>query len=309
MPTNLTNIKLTSHTDVTVVFSLFLTCVSISIILSFGIILLIIFTKPLHSSMNLLVCNTCLDTILYIIMTIINMSLFYFEIRMSNWRCRIQAYLHYVALNLVAYSYFIQALSRLFYTVFYKKRFLLNYKSHIILIICQTIFSFILSLPSIVTKDIIYRPRKLCLIPMKHIYHVCLFLISVYGILLFSFIIIYTIIYRKVTRSTSITRRSSRDIELIRNIFIMFMIYASAGAPGVIYTVVSSINNRRTIPSALYMLIMAATPMATLVEKISLIYLNKEIRKGLRNVLNKFGIFQKSNQTNIKLVSYKTSKN
>lgn len=308
--TNFTNIRLNNHIDVTIVYSLFLICISISILLSLAIVLLIILKKSLHSPMNLLLCNTCFDTILYIITTIINTSLYYYEIPMSNWKCRILAYLQYAALNLVAYSYLVQGLSRLFYTVYYKYRFLKEYKSHIILIISQIIFSFTLALPSIITKDVVYRPRKLCLIPMKYKFHVFLFLTFVYGLLLLSLIIIYTKIYRHVIRSTSSVRRSTyttkRDIELIRNIFIMFMIYASAGAPGVIYTVVSTMTKYRTIPSSLYMLVMTAPPISTLIEKIALIFLNKDIKKELKNLLYKFRIADKPQQTKIRSFNNKT---
>jgi hypothetical protein len=291
MSVNVTSIRLTSLTDVTIVFSLFVTCVFICIILSIIIMFLIIFKKNLHSPMNLLVCKTCLDTIIYVIITIINTSFFYFEIRISDWWCEIQAYLNYATLNLVAYSYFIQALSRLFFTVLYKYRFLLNYKSHIILIICQTSISFILPLPNMINVDILYRPRKLCLIPMKHIFRIIYFLASTYFILLFSLIIIYTIIYRQVTRSTSVTRQlahgNRRDIQLIRHILIIFMIYSFAGTPAFIYTIKSTTKTIRTVSYARYMFVMAASPLSTLIEKISLIFLNTEIKKALTNVLNK----------------------
>jgi len=236
-----------------------------------------------------------------------NTSLFYFEIHMSDWWCRIQAYLNYTTLNLVAYSYFIQALFRLFCTVFYRHRFLLNYKFHIILIICQIFISFILPLPSIIRKDIIFRPRKLCLIPMKHIFHLSYFVASTYFILLFLCIIIYTIIYREVTRSTlanrQITRATRRDVKLTRNILIMFMIYSFAGVPGTIYIVISSANSGKPVTSAWYMFVMTTSPISTLIEKISVIFLNKEIKKALRNVLNKLRPFHRSNRTNVKSFS------
>ncbi len=241
--------------------------------------------------MNLLVCNTCLDTILYIIIAIMNISLFYFEIYMSDWWCRIQAYLYYTTLNFVAYSYFIQALSRLFFTLFYKHRFLLNYRSHIILIICQTFISFVLPLPSIISNHIIFRPRKLCVIPKEYTLHVVYFLASTFGILFVLCIIIYTIIYRQVTRSALAIRQVShatrRDIELIRNILIMFMIYSSAGIPCIIYIVMSNVNNGKTVSSVFYMFVAIASPISTLIEKIAVIFLNTEIKKALKNVLKK----------------------
>src|SRR5690606_805739 len=136
MSANTSDIRLSNSIDISIVFGFFLLLVIISMFLSFLIIYLIITSTTLFTSSNLLIVNIFLTTFLYLIISIMKILIFYNEFRISDTWCQIQAYLCYVFLNLFIYSYVIQAISRLFYTVFYKHQYLLTCKCHFILIIC-----------------------------------------------------------------------------------------------------------------------------------------------------------------------------
>ena len=76
-----------------------------------------------------------------------------------------------------------------------------------------------------------------------------------------------------------------RDIQVMKTILIIYLIFMSAGIPGIIYTIVSVTG--KTMSKAFYLFVMGTTPIVTFVEKISVIYiyLSKEIRKVFENFL------------------------
>lgn len=71
--------------------------------------------------------------------------------------CRYRAYFGYMSIASVIYSYFIQALSRLFFSIFHTNhRWIFSFKIHYIMILIQWIFVLVILLPALITKDIIY---------------------------------------------------------------------------------------------------------------------------------------------------------
>jgi len=239
------------------------------------IIILTYITPSLHSPTNLLVSNTCCCTLFNLIISTMNSFIFYTQTTSTNWSCRIRGYLYYVSISLVIYSYIIQAISRLFWTVLYRYRYLLTMKCHIYLIISQIFLSFILPLSSIITTDIVFRPFKLCLVAMKYKIHV-LYLLTI--------AILYTIIYYHIARSTANFQRTlhgaKRDSELARNILILLSIFVFGGIPIVIYIIVS--NEIESVPTIFYLIVITVPSIAVAVEKTMTIVLNKDIRKTLK---------------------------
>jgi len=157
-------------------------------------------------------------------------------------------------------------------------------KCHIYLIISQISLSFILPLSSIITKDIVFRPFKLCLVAMKYKIHVLYLLTIGYIIPLLTIAILYTIIYRHIARSTANFQRSlhgaKRDSELARNILILLSIFVFGGIPTVIYIIVS--NEIESVPTIFYLIAITVPSIAVAVEKTMTIVLNKDIRKTLK---------------------------
>ncbi len=285
MASNTTNIPVSDATNISIVFSFFLISVSISILLSFIIMTLIISTRTLIRPTNVLICNTCLVTVFYMIISTVEITIFYNELVVSNSWCKIQAYLCYVGLDLLVYSYVIQAISRLFFTIFYKYRYLLNYKCHVMLIICQMVISFLIPLSSIITNDIQFRPLRMCLSPMKYLFQI-FYLHTFLFVIPFSVVfIIYIVIIRRAVRSSLNVHQSwrpiRRDVELLRNILIIYTIFLFSELPSVIYLILSM--RKVQTSAAFYMFAAAAPPISTTFEKISVIILNKETRKEINN--------------------------
>ena len=241
-------------------------------------------TPDLHTPTNLLICNTCLCNLSYAMMATINSLIFYIQSISSDWSCRIRGYLSYVCLNLVIYSYTIQAISRLFWTVFYRHQYLLTYTCHLRLIIIQISLAFLLPLPSLITKDIVSRSFRMCTVPMKQRLHAFYLLSIIYIIPFLIVLILYAIIYRHITHATINLQRSShrmkRDRELARNILILLSVFLFGGFPTVIYIIASSQMNYT--PRILLLFAILAPSISVDVERIITVILNKDIGKVLK---------------------------
>ena len=211
------------------------------------------------------------------------------ETLLSDWMCRVQAYLSYASITMVGYSYLIQSISRLFFTVSPTDRAMLSSSAHIIMVLVQMVISFIIPLPSLVTQDIGYRPLSMCVIPMRFIIHVGYFFASSYFVPLFTVIVIYVIIYRRVKASSrAIANRSGsnkRDLQLVRNILFLFMIFLLSGFPGIIYVVASKFTSLRS--QGFYLFTLVSPAIASVIEKIFLIVLNRELRTETRKRLRR----------------------
>ena len=250
-----------------------------------GIIIALITTVPsLRTPTNLLVANTCMCTLFFSCVSVINTICFYLQSSSTDWLCRIQGYFVSVALNLVIYSYVNQSISRLFWTVFYRKRFLLTMRSHVYLVIGQICLAFLLPMSILLTDHIIYRPMKLCLVPVRYQLHVCYLLAVQYVIPVLAGIILYGIIYFFVRRSTINSQRSSlksiRDTKLARNILILLSIFVLGGIPSMFYIIISS--RIESVPSFLFFIAATAPSVAVVGEKLMTLVLNRDINKVLK---------------------------
>ncbi|CAF1500731.1 unnamed protein product, partial [Adineta ricciae] len=190
---------------------------------------------------------------------------------------------------MLSHSYAIQGISRLLFIVFHTHRRLFNRKYHLIFILSHIIISFLITLPSLLTHDIKFRPLHICLIPAVNILHVSYFFVTTYFTPLLIVIIIYGIIYYRVTQSSIAVRHSThpskRDLDLIRNILILLIIFLMAGVPSIVYIILSARNAK--LSYAFYMFTIVATSIAALMEKVCLLFLNKEIWRELNKMSNK----------------------
>ncbi len=288
-------------TDVKILFIIYIIAVSISIFLCLFIMLLIAFTKTLHSPINLLLCNTCLAIIFYFIIVMIKIFLFYMQYTYSHWWCRILAYLDSVFLNMIYYSFVIQALSRLFIIVFHRHRHLLKYKFHIILIIFQILISCLISLSILVTEDVVFRSSLICWVPPTKVIHKSYLFISTHFAPVFIVIIVYGIIYYRVIQSSTTVRHSThitrRDLELIKYILILFIIFILSGVPTLIISIVMATREVRS--RVVYLFPVVSAPFVGIIEKICLIYLNKEIRKETKKLLSQLHLIRRSNYVTV----------
>ena len=269
-----------------------ITCVSITVstVICCMIITLTARVPSLRTPTNLLVANTCLCTLVFSGVSILDTFTFYLSANSTDWSCRIEGYLTSVSLTLVMYSYVGQSISRLFWTVFYKHRYLLTMRSHVYLSIGQICLSFLLPISILITKDIVFQPMRFCLVPLRYRLHVFYLLAVQYVIPVLTSIILYGIIYRFVSQSTSNSQRTSskgnRDTKLARNILILLTIFMFGGIPSVLYIILS--GQRPSTLGFFFFMAAAAPPVTVACEKLMTLVLNRDIRKVLQGRLFRY---------------------
>ncbi len=255
---------------------------SIAVIIAFIILILVTLTKPLHTVSHLLICNTCISSILYCIAQCNNyVYLLFIPWDTSDMSCRWRGYFSYMSIVAVVYSYLLQAISRLFFAVLSTKyRWLTSFKTHFILILVKWMLVLVIPLPAIVTKDIYFRPDFLCWVPMAKLLHVAYTIIAYYLIPIALIVAIYISIYTRIKRSATQAftqgpqRKSNRDLEVLRNIMILFSIYILGGVPTIFY-MLSGIN-------IFYSIGIVSVSFTVAVEKFFSLLLDREIREVLK---------------------------
>ncbi|CAF2489361.1 unnamed protein product [Rotaria sp. Silwood2] len=260
-----------------------------AVVISITILILVRRTKPrLHTIRHLLMCNTCVASILYCIVQINNyVFLFFVPSVTSNIYCRWRAYFTYFTLCAVTYSFLIQAISRLFIAVFSTKyKCLVTFKTHYILVIIQWFTVTIIPISVVVTKDVYYRPMKFCWVPMKKIIHTSYILIACYIIPTLSICIIYIFIFYHIKQAKKGARHllrvlhgERRDFQLLRNILILLSIYLMGGIPLVLYVLSS---NR-----ILYLIGIVTISLTVAAEKVCTILLDQELRQIITKLLSR----------------------
>lgn len=258
-------------------FALFAILVSILIM-----VIVRISKHRLHTLRHLLMCNTCIASIIYCIVQPMNyIILIFFPDVTSVTFCRWRAYLAYISCCAMCYSFLIQAISRLFISLFSRKyKSLLTFKMHYILISIQWTLSLIMPLPAIITKDIVFIPGQLCWVQLRNLIHITYAFIAYYSIPVISTCIIYAFIYIEVKQKNRgavtlvrLIHGDKRDVELLRNIVILLTIYLLGGLPILLYLLSARIE--------LYFISIVSVSFAVTVEKFCTIALDQELRNAI----------------------------
>ena len=258
----------------------------ISIILSLIIIIIIRRTKPrLHTVRHLLICNTCIGSIVYCIIQTINyIILIFLPWISSDISCRWRGYFGYVSISAATYSYLVQAISRLLFSVFSTKYpWVITFKVHYILILIHWIFILIIPLSAIITHDIYFRPGLLCWVPMKYFIHVLYTAFAYYVLPIISIMIIYVYIYQRIQnikKRTELIRNTTsekRDLEVLRNIIILLFIYISGGIPTLLYLT--------STMDVFYLASIVTFTFVVMIEKICTVLLDRELRLVVKNMV------------------------
>jgi len=241
--------------------------------------------RRLHRICHLLICNTCVASIIYSIVTINNyIYLIFIQWDESNLRCRFRAYFTYVGICGEMYSYLIQSLSRfILFKYSFKYRWLKSSKTHSILIAVQWIVVLLLTLSSLLSTDVSFVRLKLCLIPTKKTFHTFSVTFVYYLIPLLTTILLYINIYycvKKSKRNAMITIQTyqshKRDLKLLRNIVLLILIYLIGGFPTIIYLLIPI--------KYLYLLNLITQSLTVTIAKISIILLDRQLRNLIKNI-------------------------
>ena len=267
--------------SLTVVFFL------IAMAVSLFILILVYKTKPrLHTVRHLLICNTAVASILFCIVQINNyVFLLFIPEDTSDMSCRWRGYFAYITLCGVAYSFLIQAVSRLFISVFSTQyRWLTTFKIHYMLICTQWIITVIVPLPTITTKDVNFHPNALCYVPLRRLIHAVYTYVVYYISPTISICIIYIFIYyrmKQTANSAQILVRSihnnKRDLIVLRNIVILLAIYLMGGVPSLLFLVTAS--------RVLYLMGIVSIAFAVALEKVCTLLLDEELIQVVKRVV------------------------
>lgn len=279
---------------------------SISIIFSF-LALLFAFTtvfvvcinRQRHTISNLLTCDTALAIILFYINNLISIG---YSFR-HNWNdyqpgCILRGYIFVTSCTALCYSYLIQAISRLFFTIFYKNKKLQTKRIHYLMIFINWILAFLIAIPPIYLNGYILEIESHLCIPTTKIFSSTIYIIfSVYLLPLISIGIIYSIIYfnahqskRRIINSMIQTNlilpNYKREFKIMKNILILLGILACAGTPYII-VVFWQITQSQLPPESFYLLIINCIYIFASFMMIALFFMNHDIRKVTKNYLKK----------------------
>ncbi|CAF3948467.1 unnamed protein product [Rotaria sordida] len=280
-------------------FSISIAASIIGLILSGITIYIISCKRECRTVNNLLTSNTSLICGVYLIFSLIS-SVYGLE---KNWAltqpaCQFRAYGFVVSCTLLLYSHLIHAISRLFFVVFYKHKYLLTWHTHWIMIIINWLLGILI--PAIllfIEGSYVYEEEsRLCTCTTKKIGT------AMYGITT-AFIIpfnIVTIIYTtlvcrarqstrriRVTQSTVTTVSTNinvnipnikREMILVRNMSILLSIILCGGTPYLIL-VLWQATTKYPPPESFYLLIINSISICTALMMFALFNLNKQAKK------------------------------
>lgn len=194
-------------------FSLALLISFIGITLCTTLLIIIVRHRKYHTISNLLACNTSIAIISYLILTA-HASIYGFR---EDWAlhaplCIPRAYLFTGTIATVCYSFAIQSLSRLFFTIYYQYRCLVTWRLHRLLIVINWLIGFTIPLYALFQRGSLEfeRQSRVCVLKTNH------FSVAIFSMITIIFIpvSITTVIYRQLfdysRQSTDRILRTSR---------------------------------------------------------------------------------------------------
>jgi hypothetical protein len=271
------------------IYSVYALCFLIVLTVSIIIFHLTLTVEKMRTLSNLLICNTCLITLLYSCTTFIQTFMGVFASLHSTGKdsrlfCIIRAYLTVVTTTLLSSSFLLQALSRLFHSVFHThQRYLLSWNFHYFLIAFQWCVGFLTPITILIRhEDVIYRRGIFCTIELNNTLHLYYLYSTEYLIPVLAILLIYiTIVYRVNYYSAPTKRRHSspaRELKLLNNILIFVAIFVFGGLPSVIY--ICLMAPHRILSIHFFIVTLVAIPLAVSMEKLSVLWLNIPFRNA-----------------------------
>ncbi|CAF3679621.1 unnamed protein product [Rotaria sp. Silwood1] len=249
--------------------------------------------RSCHTVTNLANCNTIVLIGAYCICSILS-SIFGFH---EDWAlqqpgCVFQAFAFLAMPTLISYSYLAQAISRLFFTVFSKHKYLTTYRVHWCLIALNWILGILVStVPFFFDGSFAYeKESRLCLLTSK-IFSLSMYAITIgFVIPLNSSIMIYSIIFHHARRSsrrivpaisntiTTYIPNARREMKLAQNMIMIETFYAAAGIPLLVLILWQGIQPKNPPPEPLYLLRMNSISLFGTIMMIMLFCTNKKVK-------------------------------
>ncbi|CAF1218114.1 unnamed protein product [Adineta ricciae] len=279
-------------------------------------LIIIITHRKCRTITNLITSNTIVLSMIYSIFQL-NSD---FHGLQSNWltnqpACFFRAYCYTAVCISVPTSYVVQAISRLFFSVFYKHKSLLTYRTHIYLIILNYLIAILGALGPMFVPNAygLEIESRLCLNTTKVFLSSFLAVTIAYLIPLSIIIPIYGIIFLHAQKSTNrvthlntnpvlefsttaavimttpkiIIPNYKRELKLMRNIIILIMILTTAGLPYLILVIWQVITKEILPPEYLYLLALIIITGCFSIKMITIFSMNKEIKNITWHLIRK----------------------
>ncbi|UJR29748.1 hypothetical protein I4U23_017296 [Adineta vaga] len=292
---------MTSDLFYKICFSFSIFCSIISLLFGLLMLLIILLNNQCHTITNMITSNTIILTMIY---SIVQLSTDIYGIQ-DTWfihqpLCIFRSYCYTVVCISVPISYLIQSISRLFFSIFYKHKYLLTYRTHIYLIILNYLIALLGGLgPMYVPDGFGFEiESRTCLNSTKVFLSSFLAITIAYLIPLSIIIFIYGIIIYSANKSrnrvTNLNPNKTfrpnykRELILMRNIFILIMILVIAGFPYLILVFWHLLFKHIKPPTPLYLLALISITMCFSTKMIVLFFMNKEIKNILLNFIQKY---------------------
>ena len=264
---------------------------TIGLIFSLLTVILVVKNRRFQTFHNILICNSSFASVLYSTVTMIGSS---YSLQ-SNWMvnepfCRFRAYLYNVSIAAICHSKSIHAISRFFFSILYKHRFLLTKRTHHLLIVLTWIISLIVCIPPFLIEngyglEIESRScvvsSQMCLIALYITFVSCLI---PFNIVIFIYLYILLNVYRSTRRVNAFEQRDNRlrkkkrEIHLMKQMIIQTIILLSGG-PIFLFLLTWNATQSHPPPQFLYLLgFNLMTFVATIVPFIQFI-MNQQLTK------------------------------
>ena len=283
-------------------FSLSLFASLTGLLAAFLTITIIYVHRPYHNIPNLVKCNSLASMSAFMILVFIS-AIFGLHEDWARYQtaCSFRAYCYTTVCMIICSSYSIQAISRLFYTVLYRYRFLQTWRVHWFLIISSWITSFLVqTAPFVFDKDFfdLEKESRMC-VGTTHRSSASLYCTVIAFLIPFgSIVIIYAIIIYRVRQSSRRVRSLAtnpvdstvmntmpflnvkREIKIMKNLMLLLSL---AGCSGIPYLVLLIWNLGRWSrpPAFLYLLSINAMVFSVSAMMLIIFFINK----GVQNVL------------------------
>jgi hypothetical protein len=250
----------------------------------------------------MMMCNTAAATIIYSILQIISAGYGLQDDWFSNQpACLFRAYCYNVVCIAVCGSYAVQSISRLFFSVLYKHKYLLSWRIHWYLIIANYLLTMIGPIPLVLMKNGcgLEPESRLCTVTTK-VFSASMWAVTIAYLIPLSIVtIVYGIIFNRARQSTrrvgafapSMTMASNavpnnnnnapnfkREIKLMKNILILVGILVCAGIPYLALVIWNVTQKQPPPPEPIYLLAMITISIFFAIKMITLLFMNKEVK-------------------------------
>jgi hypothetical protein len=283
----------------TIIFSLSIASQIIGLILCFLIIAIVSTHRECHNFTNVLTCNTCVAVGLLFIFGITDS---YYALR-ENWQtnqpaCVFRAYCTLALCTALCYSYSIQAISRLFFAVLYKHRYLLTWRTHWILIIINWTLSIIIPIrPFFYPNGFRFEVESRSCVVTSKVVSISMYVVGIIFLIPLNVVtIVYGLILHRARQSTRRIAAVRPDVILNtaqpnvhlpnskRDLILMQKMSAQSGLislGGILYLilVIWNATKQDSAPESFYLLAIKFISIFTAIMMVALFLMNKQVKK------------------------------